>query len=128
MIGVIRWAFRRNQREVVVLLWNGGSISFCDDEITAAIMIFQTGHSKEWFSEPALSLKNHSYCLKTGHSYEWFSKTSHSIPVRRVELPRQFKNQTFQNERFSEPALSPKILSFPRRTVHKNGRFFRILL
>jgi hypothetical protein len=24
--------------------------------------------------------------------------------------------------------LSPKILSFPRRTVHKNGRFFRILL
>jgi hypothetical protein len=42
MIGVIRWAFRRNQREVVVLLWNGGSTSYyvvrishdmCDDAI-----------------------------------------------------------------------------------------------
>jgi hypothetical protein len=34
----------------------------------------KTGHSKEWFSELALSLKNHPYRLKTVHTYEWFSE------------------------------------------------------
>jgi hypothetical protein len=51
--------------------------------------MLQTGHSKEWFSEPFFS-------LKTVHSYEWFSKTSLSIPVSWGLLPRQFKNWTFQ--------------------------------
>jgi hypothetical protein len=64
-------------------------------------MMLQTGHSKEWFSEPFISLKNRSFAgrtvhrqklinipafgfrevvalqlgnSKTGHSKEWFSE------------------------------------------------------
>jgi hypothetical protein len=36
--------------------------------------ISKTGYSKERFSKPALSLKNHSYRLKTVHTYGRFSK------------------------------------------------------
>jgi hypothetical protein len=32
----------------------------------------KTGHPKEQFSEPALSLKNYTYRQKTVHAYEWF--------------------------------------------------------
>ena len=34
----------------------------------------KTGHSKDRFPEPDLSLKNQTYRLKTVLSYEWFSK------------------------------------------------------
>jgi hypothetical protein len=37
-------------------------------------MMLQTGHSKEWFSEPFIRLKNHSCVGKTVHRQKLINK------------------------------------------------------
>jgi hypothetical protein len=75
----------------------------------------KTGHSKERFSEPALLLKNHSYCLKTVHTYEWFSKPFiHSMIRLKEDAPQTWVQSEGKTD--TKIHVDGKVISSPTKT------------
>jgi hypothetical protein len=70
----------------------------------------KTGHSKEWFSEPGLSLKKHSYRLKTVRTYEWFSKPAIYSMIR-LKIRNRSESVGELPLRRTTDAQKPKLVS-----------------